>query len=388
MQYDFDEIIDRAGTNSIKFEAFRQGRPGLAPDAIPMWIADMDFACPPPVLAAMRRRLERRILGYSAVLDPAYGRAVAGWMERRFGWRADAEQLVTSSGIVAALHQCVALLTEPGDGVLMFTPTYAPFHMAAARQGRRSVFCRLLRGADGRFCIDFDALERLAAAPENRLLLLCSPHNPTGRVWTEQELRRVGEICLANGVFIVSDEIHADLTRVGVTHIPLQKLFADEARVITCTAPSKTFNMAGNQLANIFIPDGALRARWRSAGGCGEPTPLAIDAVIAAYDECEDWLEQLRAYLDGNFRLAERTLGARLPLARYAAPEGTYLMWLDASFAGETEAGLRARVEAAGLCVEYASDFVDNGDGHMRVNIACPRSVLQEALERLGRALS
>ena len=275
-----------------------------------------------------------------------------------------------------------------GDGVLMFTPTYAPFHVAAARQGRRSVFCRLLRGADGRFCIDFDALERLAAAPENRLLLLCSPHNPTGRVWTEQELRRVGEICLANGVFIVSDEIHADLTRVGVTHIPLQKLFADEARVITCTAPSKTFNMAGNQLANIFIPDGALRARWRSAGGCGEPTPLAIDAVIAAYDECEDWLEQLRAYLDGNFRLAERTLGARLPLARYAAPEGTYLMWLDASFAGETEAGLRARVEAAGLCVEYASDFVDNGDGHMRVNIACPRSVLQEALERLGRALS
>ena len=178
MQYDFDEIIDRAGTNSIKFEAFRQGRPGLAPDAIPMWIADMDFACPPPVLAAMRRRLERRILGYSAVLDPAYGRAVAGWMERRFGWRADAEQLVTSSGIVAALHQCVALLTEPGDGVLMFTPTYAPFHMAAARQGRRSVFCRLLRGADGRFCIDFDALERLAARAGEPAAAAVQPAQP------------------------------------------------------------------------------------------------------------------------------------------------------------------------------------------------------------------
>lgn len=387
MHCDFDEIIDRAGTNSIKFEAFREGRPGLPADTIPMWIADMDFACPPPVLDAMRKRLERRILGYSAILDPAYGRAVAGWMERRFGWRADPAQLVTSSGIVTAVEQSVARLTKTGDGVLMFTPTYRPFLTAAAEQGRRPVFCRL-RKDGGRYTVDFEALERLAAAPDVTLLLLCSPHNPTGRVWTEAELRRIGEICFSNGVFVVSDEIHADLTRIGVRHIPLQMLFPLEKRLITCTAPSKTFNMAGNQLANLFLPDPAIRDEWRRTACCGHPMPLAIDAVIAAYDECEDWLEQLRAYLDENFRLAERTLAQRLPGARYAAPEGTYLMWFDASFTGLDEAALRARMEAAGLCVEYASDFADNADGCMRINIACPRSVLRDALGRLVHALA
>lgn len=388
MQYNFDEIIDRLGTNSIKFEAFRGPGSTLPENSIPMWIADMDFACPQPVLDAMHRRLDRRILGYSALLDPAYARAVAGWMHRRFGWAADTDQLVPSAGIVTTIQQSVAHLTCPGDGVMMFTPTYMPFYSAVCDHGRRPVFCRLRRGDDGRYSIDFDALERLAAQPENTLLFLCSPHNPTGRVWTEEELLRIGRICFENGVFVVSDEIHADLTRTGVSHIPFQKLFPDEKRLIACTAPSKTFNIAGNQLANIFIPDPAIRAEWRQKSYCGHPSPLSIDAVIAAYDECEGWLDALRAYLDGNFRLAETVLGERLGAARYTAPEGTYLMWLDVSHLCLPEDALRARVEAAGLCVEYASDFADNANGCLRINIACPRAVLEEALSRLVRALA
>lgn len=385
--YNFDEIIDRTGTNCIKFEAFRNSRPALPEGSIPMWIADMDFACPQPILDAMHRRLDRRILGYSALIDPAYGRAVTGWMQRRFGWAANADEIVSSSGIVTAIQQSVAHLTRPGDGVLLFTPTYMPFYSAIVDQGRTPVFCRLQRDADGRYGIDFDAFGRLAEQPGNTLLFLCSPHNPTGRVWTEAELRRIGEICFQNGIFVVSDEIHADLTRVGVRHIPFPALFPGEKRLITCTAPSKAFNIAGNQLANLFIPDETIRVDWRRRSYCGHPSPLSIDAVIAAYNECEDWLDALRAYLDENFRLAADTLAARLPATRYTVPEGTYLMWLDASFTGLDEAALRARVEAAGLCVEYASDFADNADGCMRINIACPRSVLEEALNRLLRAL-
>ena len=388
MQYQFDEIIDRTGTNSIKFEALFNNRPNLPADTIPMWIADMDFACPQPVLDAMHRRLDRRILGYSDLIDPAYHRAVTGWMRRRFGWEADAEQLVSSSGVVTAIQQSVARLTQPGDGVLLFTPTYMPFYTAIVDQGRVPVFCRLQRDAAGRYGIDFASLERLAAQPGNTLLFLCSPHNPTGRVWTEAELRRIGEICFANDVFVVSDEIHADLTRTGVRHTPFQKLFPEEKRLIVCTAPSKTFNIAGNQLANLFIPDAAIRAEWQRKHYCGEPSPLAIDAVIAAYNECEEWLDALRAYLDGNFRLAADTLASALPAAGYTVPDGTYLMWLNAAYAAPDETALRARVEAAGLCVEYASDFADNADGFLRINIACPRSVLQEALRRLVTALA
>ena len=388
MQYQFDEIIDRTGTNSIKFEALFNNRPNLPADTIPMWIADMDFACPQPVLDAMHRRLDRRILGYSDLIDPAYHRAVTGWMRRRFGWEADAEQLVSSSGVVTAIQQSVARLTQPGDGVLLFTPTYMPFYTAIVDQGRVPVFCQLQRDAAGRYGIDFASLERLAAQPGNTLLFLCSPHNPTGRVWTEAELRRIGEICFANDVFVVSDEIHADLTRTGVRHTPFQKLFPEEKRLIVCTAPSKTFNIAGNQLANLFIPDAAIRAEWQRKHYCGEPSPLAIDAVIATYNECEERLDALRVYLDGNLCLAADTLASALPAAGYTVPEGTYLMWLNAAYAAPDETALRARVEAAGLCVEYASDFADNADGFLRINIACPRSVLQEALRRLVTALA
>lgn len=386
-RFDFDEIIDRTGTNSIKFEAFRNGRPELAADCIPMWVADMDFACPQPILDAMHRRLDRRILGYSALIDPAYGIAVSGWMQRRFGWNAPAEQIVSSSGIVTAIQQSVAHLTAPGDGILLFTPTYMPFYSSITERGRIPVFCRLACDADGRYGIDFEEFARLAAKAENKLLFLCSPHNPTGRVWTEDELRRIGEICFANDVFIVSDEIHADLVRVGKKHIPFASLFPNEKRLITCTAPSKTFNIAGNQLANLFIPNEAIRKEWREKCYCGHPSPLSVDAVIAAYNECEEWLDALRVYLDGNFRLAAQTLNAALPGSNYRAGEGTYLMWYDTAFTGLTESALRARIERAGLCVEYASDFQDNADGYLRINIACPRSVLEEALRRLIAAL-
>jgi len=386
MRYDFDEIIERDGTNSIKFEAFRYGRENLPADSIPMWIADMDFACPEPILDAMRKRLDRRILGYSAPIGGKYEKAVTGWMQKRFGWKIDGGQIVTSSGIVTAIQQSVIHLTKAGDGIILFTPTYMPFLSAIRDNGRNPAFCRLVKAA-GRYTINLDELKQLASKKENTLLFLCSPHNPTGRVWSEGELRRIGEICFANDVFVVSDEIHADLTRTGIEHIPFQKLFPNEKRLITCTAPSKTFNIAGNQLANLFIPDADIRKEWKQKSYCGHPMPLAIDAVIAAYDECADWVDALRDYLDGNFAFAEAYLKEHLPKAQYRTAEGTYLMWLDASSTGLSEAELKECVEKNGLCVEYASDFGDNADGCMRINIACPRSVLEEAMHRLVRAI-
>ena len=282
----------------------------LPADFIPMWVADMDFACPKPVLDAMKARLDREILGYSRISDPAYFEAVKGWMKRRHGMTVETEHIVYSSGVVTAIKAAVNDLTKPGDSVLITTPSYTPFYSAITGAGRTPVMSALVN-RDGHFEVDFDDFERKASDPAVKLYILCSPHNPTGRVWTEEELRRMADVCLQNAVFIVSDEIHGDLVRRGQKHIPLANLYPGEKRIITCTAPSKTFNLAGNQLSNIIIPDPDIAARWR--GLCGMPGPLAIEACRAAYNECEDWLEELRDYLDGP---ALRLMCPRAPTLR------------------------------------------------------------------------
>ncbi|NLI54933.1 MAG: putative C-S lyase [Clostridiales bacterium] len=385
MKYDFDEIIDRSGTSSIKLETGEKINPYLPEDHIPLWVADMDFACAPPILNAMRKRLDRRILGYTNLSDDCR-RSACRWMERRYCWRIDEEQVVFSAGIVASIFAAVERLTSPGDEVCFLTPAYRPFDNATRWQGRAPLYSRMVE-RDGVWSIDFDDLSKKLARKSCTLFLHCDPQNPTGRVFTEPELLTLGRLCFDNNVFVLSDEIHADLTRAGLRHIPLSKLFPNEKRIITCTSPSKSFNIAGNNHANLFIPDEDLRRRWTKNYYNGHPSALSNEAVCAAYDESEDWLEALRVYLDESFAMMKQLLTERLPEAKFVIPEGTYLAWVDLGGYGLSEQELKRRISEAGVFVQFGEDFVDNADCHMRVNLASPRSILREGLERICRAL-
>ena len=389
MQYDFDEIIDRSGTYSLKHEYARAVNPLLPADAVQLWVADMDFACPPPILAAMRRRLDRRILGYT-VTDAlsGYGDAVCGWMRRRYGWAVQPEQLLFSDGVVSALYAAVERLTKPGDEVLLLTPAYHPFHDAILHYGRTPLLCHM-HNDSGHFTVDWDDLAAKAARASCTLCFFCNPQNPTGRVFTEAELKRAGDILFGNDVFVVCDEIHADLLRAGQTHTPLAKLFPNEKRILTCTAPSKTFNIAGNRHANLVIPDPSVYDDWAENALLGHPGALTVEAVIAAYGDpaSEEWLTQLCAYLDGNFAMMRSLLAERLPKVVFRIPEGTYLGWVDLSAYGLPEETLNERASKAGVFVQFGKDFVDNADCFARINAACPRSVLREGLTRLASAI-
>jgi cystathionine beta-lyase len=385
MKYDFNETVDRTGTASIKLEAGEKVNPYLPKEHIPLWVADMDFACAPEILQAMHERLDRRILGYTNLSGDCEASACR-WMERRFGWKPEQEQIVFSAGIVSALFAAVARLTKPGDEVCFLTPAYHPFDDAVKKQGRVPVYSRMIR-KDGEWTIDFADLSAKLSRPNCALFFHCNPHNPTGRVFTETELSRLGKLCFANDVMVVSDEIHEDLTRTGITHIPLAKLFPLEKRIITCTSPSKTFNLAGNNHAHLFIPDESLRRDWTKNYYNGHPSALSNQATIAAYDRSEDWLEELRAYLDVNFAMMKQLLDERLPKAVFSIPQGTYLAWVDLSGYGLSEQELKRRISQAGVFVQFGEDFVDNADCFMRVNLASPRAMLREGLERICNAL-
>ena len=385
MKYNFNEIIDRTDTDSLKLETGVKVNPYLPKEHIPLWVADMDFACAPEILSAMHARLDRSILGYTNLSD-ACKLSACRWVERRYGWGADPEQIVFSAGIVSALFAAVARLTNPGDEVCFLTPAYRPFDDAVKKQGRVPIYSRMIQTENG-WTIDFADLSTKLSRPNCALFFHCNPHNPTGRVFTEPELRRLGELCFANDVFVVSDEIHEDLTRKGMQHIPLAKLFPEERRIITCTSPSKSFNLAGNNHAHLFIPDDTLRRDWTKNYYNGHPSALSNQETEAAYDRSEDWLDELRDYLDGNFAMMKQLLDERLPKAKFSIPEGTYLAWVDLSAFGLSEQELKKRISQAGVFVQFGEDFVDNADCFMRVNLASPRSVVREGLERICNVL-
>ncbi len=385
MKFHFDEIVDRTGTDSIKLEAGEKINPYLPEAHIPLWVADMDFTCAPEIFSAMQTRLERKIFGYTD-LSAACKASACRWMERRFDWNADAGQIVYSAGIVAALYAAVARLTKPGDEVCFLTPAYRPFDESVKKQGRVPLYSRMIQ-QDGNWLIDFADLSAKLSRPNCTMFFHCDPHNPTGRVFTETELRRLGKLCFSNDVFVVSDEIHEDLTRKGFTHIPLQKLYPAEKRIITCTSPSKSFNLAGNNHAHLFIPDETLRRDWTKNFYNGHPNALSNEATIAAYDRSEDWLGELRDYLDDSFAMMKGMLDERLPKAKFSISEGTYLAWVDLSGYGLSEQELKRRISEAGVFVQFGEDFVDNAICCMRVNLASPRSLVREGLERICRVL-
>ena len=391
MRYDFDELVDRSNTNAANVEGFSKPE-GSAPDTdfIRMWVADMDFAVAPEILSAVSARLERRILGYTGMYDGGYVRALQGWCRTMYGWDFAAEELLTTPGVVYALAQFVEDLVGEGEKVLTMTPAYSQFLRACTRHGVELLRSPLRRDADGRFAIDFADFERKAQDPGTKLLLLCNPHNPTGRVWTEEELREIGRIAVESDLFIVSDEIHCDLLRSGLRHTPMAKILPDYPKLATCMSASKTFNLAGLLMSAVIIRDEEERERFRAhAKACGMLNPLSMAAHQAAYEQGGEWLQQLKAYLDGNFALLDAFLKAELPEAVYTVPEATYLAWVDLRRCLPGVEDLDAFfAERAHVIVEGGNrNFVDDAEGFVRLNLALPRARLQEGLARMRDAI-
>ncbi len=378
MKYDFDKTIDRRATNSYKWDSAPEG-------VLPMWVADMDFRTAPAIIDALQKRVAHGIFGYTRVPD-AYYDAVTSWFSRRHGWDIDREWIIYTSGVVPAVSAVIKALTVPGDKVIVQTPVYNCFFSSIRNNGCEIVSNPLRRAADT-YEMDFDALERCAADPRAKVMLLCNPHNPAGRVWTPDELTRLGNICLRNGVTVVADEIHCELVYQGFKYTPFASLSdAFLHRSVTCVSPSKAFNIAGLQIANIVAFDNDLRSRIDKAININEVcdvNPFGVAATIAAYNEGEEWLNQLVDYLHGNYEAMAEFCRRELPEFPITRLEGTYLVWMDCSSLGMSSDALEhALLDDARLWLNAGTMYGAEGEGYMRWNIACPRSVMLDGLNR------
>ncbi len=385
MSFDFDRVIPREGTASFKYDG-RQQFIGRA-DVIPLWVADMDFAAPEGVVAALGARAAHPVYGYTVYPESLY-QSLMDWQRERYGWEVPREQIVFCPGVVPSLHAAMLALCAPGEGVIVQPPVYPPFLAAPEITGRWRVD-NPLRCEAGRYFPDFEHLDRCAAQGA-RLLLLCTPHNPVGRVWRRDELEALLDVCARHDVTIVSDEIHADLTYPGVTHLPLADLARGRVNVITAVAPSKTFNIPGMGLSALVVPDAAQRAAIEKTFGLlhvSATNPFSVTAFEAAYRTGAPWLGALQAYLAGTRDLVRGFLDAQLPQIRFIEPEGTYLLWLDCREMGLDDAQLKDFfVQQAGVGLSPGILFGQQGSGYMRMNIGAPRALIQEALERIARA--
>lgn len=378
MKYDFDKTIDRRATNSYKWDSAPEG-------VLPMWVADMDFRTAPAIIDALQKRVAHGIFGYTRVPD-AYYDAVTSWFSRRHGWDIDREWIIYTSGVVPAVSAVIKAMTVPGDKVIVQTPVYNCFFSSIRNNGCEIVSNPLRRTADT-YEMDFDALERCATDPRAKVMLLCNPHNPAGRVWTPDELTRLGNICLRNGVTVVADEIHCELVYQGFKYTPFASLSdAFLHRSVTCVSPSKAFNIAGLQIANIVAFDNDLRSRIDKAININEVcdvNPFGVAATIAAYNEGEEWLNQLVDYLHGNYEAMAEFCRRELPEFPITRLEGTYLVWMDCSSLGMPSDALEhALLDDACLWLNAGTMYGAEGEGYMRWNIACPRSVMLDGLNR------
>ena len=398
MRYDFDEIIDRRGTNALNTDGFRgyifhAGPEKVFPfkdeEFVRMWVADMDFATPPEICQAIKDRVDRRIFGYTMMYDSAYYEALRRWCNARYGWDFPEEELCFSPGIIPALYQLVEDLVARDEKVLTMTPAYGYF-LHACEYNNVELVENKLRQEKGYFSLDLEDLEAKVADPKVKLLLLCNPHNPSGRVWSEEELRQIAAVAVRHDLWLVSDEIHCDLVRQGIRHTPMGKILPDYPRLITCMSASKTFNMAGLMFSDIIIRDPHERRLFRSRDKiAGMLNPLSIEAHKAAYEKCGDWLEQLKEYLDENFRFLERFLQEKLPQAIFSLPEATYLAWVNMSACLPGVEDLPAFfANEAGVLLEGGDSlFVGNARGWIRLNLAMPRSIIETGLNRMVESI-
>lgn len=412
--YNFDKITNRKGTNCLKYDfAVERGKPA---DVLPLWVADMDFPVSEEISKSLHAAVEHGIYGYTQPKD-AYYNAVMNWMERKHNWKTKREWIVKTPGVVFALGAAVKAFTDPGDAILIQNPVYYPFTNIIRDNNRKVVDNTLayhpvtertvvpvttddaseqqinnVGTVSPAYQIDFQDFERKIEQEHVKLFILCNPHNPVGRVWTVEELQKLGEICLRHHVIVVSDEIHNDFVYPGYEHTVFANVDPRFAEfTLTCTAPSKTFNLAGLQISNIFIPNENLRKAFKTEidrTGYDEPNALGVVACEAAYRAGEDWLEQLRAYLLKNLNFLRDFLQEKIPQIHLVEPEGTYLVWLDCSELGITSKELdQFIVDKAGLWLDGGSMFGPSGAAFQRVNIACPQATLELALNKLKAAV-
>lgn len=382
MKYDFDRIVPRRNTDSYKWDS-------ASDDAVlPMWVADMDFHTAPQIVEALRQRVDHGIFGYTRVPDRYYD-AVTRWFARRHQWRIDRQWIIYTSGVVPALSAVIKALTHPDDKVLVLTPVYNCFFSSIRNNG-----CRIesapLKPLGNSYVIDFDDLERRAADPDVKLLLLCNPHNPVGRVWSRDELLRIGQLCLRHNVVVVADEIHCELVLPGHRYTPFASISEECLQnSVTCISPSKAFNIAGLQIANIVCADPLRRARIDRAINDNEVcdvNPFGVIATRAAYDRGEEWLDELIGYLHANYRYMADFCREQLPGFPLADLQATYLVWMDCRKLGMPSERLEQRlIDEARLWLNAGSMYGPEGEGFMRWNIACPRSSLEEGLNRFVR---
>ena len=385
MKYDFDTIVDRYNTGSVKYDTAE--RSGMPADVMPMWVADMDFRAPDEIVSRMRQLCDFGVYGYTMVTD-SYFDAVRNWFSSRFDWEVERKWLVTTPGVVFALSAAVKAFTEPGEGVLIQRPVYYPFTEVVENNGR-VVVNNSLRYDKGSYAIDYEDLEAKLARDDVKLMLICSPHNPVGRVWTRDELSKVCRLCLKYNVKMVSDEIHADFVFANREHVPLASL-SEQVRenCVVCTAPSKSFNLAGLQISNIFIPNRDMRhafSRELEKTGLFGVNMVGLCACQAAYESGGEWLDQLKEYLEGNIQFLKSFVNEHMPRIKVVDTEGTYLVWMDLQELNLVDQK-EFIVNKARLWLDTGSMFGDEGRGFERINVACPRTVLEEALNRLKRA--
>ena len=385
--YNFDEIVNRKGSSCLKWDMtakfFGQS------DLLPLWVADMDFATAPGVTASLQKRVEQGVYGYCQ-LSPAYYQAVVDWQARRHQWQIEPEWITYTAGVVSALYFAVEALTEADDELMLFSPVYGPFYASIEKQGRKLIDVPLAYDGGCGYGLDLAAMER-SVTPRTKALLLCSPHNPVGRVWTEEELEQIVDFCRRHELYIIDDEIHNDLTYVKGRFITLGRIAGAMERSIVCTAITKTFNLADLQVSNIIISDEKLRERFRAAVERHHVAPHAFSeaALLGAYQGAEDWLDELLLYIKGNMDYFCQRVAESLPLLQVRPAEGTYLLWVNCRGLGFSDEGLRRFfVEDCGLAVNPGTDFGAQWGQFVRFNMACPRAYVQEALDRLERAIA
>lgn len=386
---DFDKVVNRKNTRCLKYD-FAKKR-GMPEDVLPLWVADMDFETSSYIEDALIERVKHGIFGYSEIETP-YFEIVRDWMRKHHSWETQEKWLVKTPGIVFALAMAVKAYTEPGDGVLIQSPVYYPFSEVIEDNGRRVVSNTLYLGEDNRYHINFEDFERKIIDERIKLFFLCNPHNPVGRVWTEEELTRLGDICVKYHVIVVSDEIHQDFVFQGkhIVFARLKKEYEDIS--ITCTSPSKTFNLASMMMSNIFIPSHELKRRFRKeldAAGTSQLGVMGLVACETAYSHGEEWYQTMLAYVADNIAFTRNYVEERLPGVRMVEHEGTYLVWLDFRGTGlDVDELEHLIIYEAKLWLDSGKIFGKAGEGFQRINVACPRSILQEALGRIEKALS
>ena len=393
MKYDFDNKVDRSGTNAAKLIGYKSyifhaddtmELPFKDDEFIHLWVADMEFACAPEILDAIRARLDRQILGYTVNSDSRLYDALNTWCKERYDFEFKREELVLSAGVVPAIVRLISYIVKDNEKVLFNTPAYGQFANACRINQKEYITSDLIKDKDGKYTIDFEDMDKKMAQADVPLFILCNPHNPTGRSWSEEELEKITELIKKHDMWVISDEIHCDLRRADASkHIPLGKVMPDYDKLITCMAASKSFNIAGLSESSIIIRNEKLRKQWLIYSD-GLVNPLSHEGTIAAYTKGADWLKECNEYLDGNFELVNTYLKEELPEIIITPSETTYLAWVDFSnYFEENEKVELFFATKSGVLIEADKAFVDNANRMVRINIACPRDYLKEGLERM-----